>query len=113
MNGYRVGDNLVRKLGETFRTVDELSSRRRVVGGDVRRYDDSPPARAAFRIGTFGTASWLVNTDSTVTLTRVGVTGRTVLVTNLFGDLGTASTTRTCAIGRDGTAWFLIQARCP
>lgn len=70
-----------------------------------------PPS---FRIATFGSAAWNVDTARTVTLFHVTNTPNTVSVSNVFGDIGTAtSTSRKCAIARDGTAWFVIQARCP
>ncbi len=114
MNGYRIGDGLVRKLGETIRTVDSLAGR---PGGEMMRgktrFDDAPPPAATFRIGTCGTAAWTLDSSNTVTLTNVGITGQTVLVTNVFGALGTSSSSRICGIAREGTAWYLIQARCP
>lgn len=107
---YVLGPGLVDKLRETVRTVDGMKP------------PPEPPTRLTFdepsgpirpiRIGTFGTSSWNINASNTVTLTNVGVTGYTVLVTNLFGGLGTATTSRACAVAKDGTAWYLIQAVC-
>lgn len=108
---YLLGPGLVDKLRDTVRTVDGM------VGGG-----GGPPTRVTFdepsgpirplRIGTFGTSSWNINASNTVTLTNVGVTGYTVLVTNLFGNIGTGSSSRYCAVAKDGTAWYLIQAAC-
>ena len=75
-----------------------------------------PPATmpATFRIASFGSASWNVDTSRTVTLFHVTNTPNTVSASNVFGTIGTsASTSRRCAIALDGTAWYLIQARCP
>ena len=70
-----------------------------------------PPS---FRIATFGSAAWNVDTAKTVTLFHKTTTPNTVSVQNVFGDIGTSSSTsRKCAIAKDGTAWFVIQARCP
>lgn len=72
------------------------------------------PQLKTFRIATFGSAAWSVDTARTVTLFHVTNTPNTVSVSNVFGDIGTAtSTSRKCAIAREGTAWYLIQARCP
>jgi hypothetical protein len=30
----------------------------------------------------------------------------------LFASIGTATSTRNCAIARQGTAWFLVAAEC-
>ena len=75
-----------------------------------------PPATmpATFRIASFGSAAWNVDTAKVVTLFHVTSTPNTVSASNVFGDIGTAtSTARRCAIALDGTAWFVIQARCP
>jgi hypothetical protein len=100
-------------IRDTIQTVRSM-----VAKSDVTllptRYDEAAPQPIAnFRIGTFGTAAWSIDTDNTVTLTNVGVTGYTVLATNVFGSIGTAASSRMCAVGKDGTAWYLIQARCP
>lgn len=107
---YVLGPGLVDKLRETVRTVDGMKP------------PSEPPTRLTFdepsgpirpiRIGTFGTSSWAIGASSTVTLTNVGVTGYTVLVTNLFGNIGTGSSSRYCAVAKDGPEWYLIQAAC-
>jgi hypothetical protein len=69
---------------------------------------------ASFRIASFGSAAWTVDTAKVVTLFHVTNTPNTVSASNVFGDIGTAtSTARRCAIALDGTAWYVIQARCP
>ena len=74
----------------------------------------APTLPASFRIATFGSAAWSIDTSRTVTLFHVTNTPNTVSASNVFGDIGTAtSTARRCAIALDGTAWFVIQARCP
>ena len=61
-----------------------------------------------FRIGTFSGAAWAKNATSVVTRP----TGATVVAVNLFAAIGTAASTRNCAIAKDGTAWYLIAAEC-
>jgi hypothetical protein len=68
------------------------------------------PASKVFRMASFGTAAWPV--DSSAVVTFRGVTN-TATVLNEFGSLSTAVSSRQVAIARDGTAWFLLQARCP
>lgn len=67
---------------------------------------------SVFRVCTF-TASWSKSTEQTVTFKNQTDTPNTVSALNLFADIGTsASSTRNCAIAREGTAWFLIAAEC-
>jgi len=71
------------------------------------------PARKVFRVCTF-TGSWAINTDKVVTFRGVTSTPNTVSATNLFSTVGgNASSTKNCAIARDGAAWYLIAAECP
>lgn len=109
---YVLTGGLLNKLRDTVRTVDGMT------GGEEEptRVTFSEPAYAYrnVRIGTFGTAAWSISSYNTVTLTNVGVTGYTVLATNVFGTIQAmgytaAGTTRPCAIAKDGTAWYLIQ----
>lgn len=67
-----------------------------------------------FRICTF-TGSWDIDTLKTVTFRNVTTTPNTVAAVNLFATLNvaTGATAATpCAIAKDGTAWYLIAARC-
>jgi hypothetical protein len=65
-------------------------------------------ASKTFRMATF-TGSWSINSAKTVTLR--GSTA-TLSATNLFAAIGTAASSRNCAVAKDGTAWFLIAAQC-
>ena len=107
---YVLTGGMLNKLRETVRTVDGMT------GGEDEptRVTFSEPAYAnrPIRIGTFGTAAWSINSSNTVTLTNVGVTGYTVLATNVFGEVSTSASSRYCAVAKDGTAWYLIQAQC-
>ena len=67
------------------------------------------PASKVFRMATFGTAAWPV--DSSAVVTFLGVTN-TATALNVFGSLSTAASSRQVAIAKDGTTWFLLQARC-
>jgi len=109
---YVLTGGLLNKLRDTVRTVDGMT------GGEEEptrvTFSEAAYANRPIRIGTFGTAAWSINSDNTVTLTNVGVTGYTVLATNIFGTITAmgstlAGTTRPCAVAKDGTAWYLIQ----
>lgn len=109
---YVLTGGLLNKLRDTVRTVDGMT------GGEEEptrvTFSEAAYANRPVRIGTFGTAAWSINSSNTVTLTNVGVTGYTVLATNVFGTIQAmgstaAGTTRPCAIAKDGTAWYLIQ----
>lgn len=64
-----------------------------------------------FRICTF-TGSWSIGTIKTVTFKYQTNTPNTVSASNLFASIGTATSSRNCAIAREGTAWYLIAAEC-
>jgi hypothetical protein len=66
-----------------------------------------------FRICTF-TGNWAIDTLKTLTFRNVTTTPNTVTAINLFANIsGITASTVPCAIGKDGTAWYLIAARCP
>jgi hypothetical protein len=92
------------RIGRAVRAVERAS--RPTTG---LSYGHSVPAGKVFRMGTFGTSSWPVDTTATVTLLD-GTT--TVSAMNTFGSLDTAASSRSVSIARDGTAWYLLQARC-
>lgn len=69
------------------------------------------PSRKGFRIATF-TGAWSKNATKVVTYKYQTATPNTAVALNLFADIGTSSSTRNCAIAREGTAWFLIAAEC-
>ena len=67
-----------------------------------------------FRVCTF-TGAWSINAEKTVTFKNQTATPNTVAAVNIFAALtGTTatSTSRNCAIAKDGTAWYLIAAQC-
>jgi len=67
--------------------------------------------RKVFRVCTF-TGAWTINSAKTVTYKYQTATPNTVVAMNLFATLGTAASSRNCAIAREGTAWYLIAAEC-
>ena len=64
-----------------------------------------------FRVCTF-TGAWSKNTTTVVTLKYQTSTPNTFVATNLFAEIASSTATRNCAIGREGTAWYLIAAEC-
>ena len=62
-----------------------------------------------FRVCTY-TGAWAINTSNTVTFKNQTTTPNTVSAINLFLPLP-ENGTRDCAVARDGTAWFLVQAQ--
>lgn len=71
---------------------------------------DQPPRPKTFRIAAF-TGTWPIGTVKGVTFKFQTTTPNTVSATNLFAGI-TSTDTRDCAVAKDGTAWFLIAARC-
>jgi hypothetical protein len=67
--------------------------------------------KRVFRVCTF-TGAWPKNSLNTVTFKYQSSTPNTVSALNLFAAIGTASSSRNCAIAREGTAWFLVAAEC-
>jgi hypothetical protein len=64
-----------------------------------------------FRVCTF-TGAWSIDSAKTVTFRNVTSTPNTVSAVNLFAALTASGSARACAIAKDGTAWYLIAARC-
>jgi hypothetical protein len=64
-----------------------------------------------FRVCTF-TGAWAINASKTVTFLNQTTTPNTVAAVNLFAALSSAAGNRNCAIAKDGTAWYLVAARC-
>jgi hypothetical protein len=111
-DGYLIGADL---LGRIRRTVDaaEAAPMRLQTGRIQVRLEgeDAAPAQKVFRICTF-TGSWGKNMEKTVTFKGVMTTPNTVIATNLFAEIATATRARDCAVAKDGTAWYLIAAEC-
>ena len=108
--GFLIGPNLRAKLRETFRKSDDA-----LVGKEAgllleTRYTDAPGyAPKAFRICTF-TGAWSKADNKTVTFKYQTSTPNTAQALNLFFPLtSTAAGSHTCAIAKEGTAWYLTS----
>lgn len=66
-------------------------------------------AKKVFRVATF-TGAWSIAGIKNVRF--IHNTNQTAQAVNLFANITAAAGTRECAIARDGTAWYLIAARC-
>lgn len=109
-DGYLIGADL---LGRIRRTVDaaEAAPMRLQTGKIpvVLEEEQGAPAKV-FRICTYtATAAWSKGSDKTLEFKYQTNTPNTVVATNLFA---TVPGSATCAIAKDGTAWFLIAAEC-
>lgn len=60
------------------------------------------------RVGTFSGA-WNKGATKTVSLANAATTKVAI---NLFATVGAFAGDRSCAIAKDGTAWYLIAAEC-
>jgi hypothetical protein len=73
---------------------------------------DTPGGGKVFRMCTF-TGTWAIDTPKTLTFRNVTTTPNTVIAQNLFANIaGATATAVPCAIAKEGTAWYLIAARC-
>lgn len=108
-DGYLIGPDF---LGRIRRTVDAAEAEpMRIQTGriQVRLEGEDEPAKV-FRICTYTTAApWSKGGDKTLVFKYQTNTPNTVVATNLFA---TVPGSATCAIAREGTAWFLIAAEC-
>lgn len=83
---------------------------------DATGYVPSPRLQGGggklFRVCTF-TGAWSIGSTKTVTFKNQTATPNTASATNLFFPLTNTATTTTrdCAIAKDGTAWYLIDVR--
>lgn len=109
---YVLGEQYKQRVDHALRVVEGMPSQ----GGVFKiptRFEtlQQPGGEKQFRICTF-TGSWSINATKTVTFRGVTSTPNTVAAVNLFADIATSSSSRTCAIAKDGTAWYLIAAQC-
>ena len=72
-----------------------------------------PGGGKVFRVCTF-TGAWSKNAAKVVTFRGITSTPNTAVAQNIFVAISgtTATTTKNCAIAKDGTAWYLIAAEC-
>jgi len=124
MSSQGAGSNGGQGAGKSFVSFSRGAAQRiakvvRVVEAGDRSQDgltfDHPmpsASRKVFRVATFS-GVWDKNTSKTVTFRNQTSTPNTAMAENLFVTVGnTATGTLNCAIGRDGTAWYLIAAEC-
>lgn len=115
-DGYLIGQNLREKLRVTIDRVDEMPYGRRPTPIPTRfEALEYSSQQKVFRICTF-TGAWNIDTTKTVKFKGVTATPNTVAAQNLFANISGSTSTSVntpCAIAKDGTAWYLIAARCP
>jgi hypothetical protein len=110
--GFLIGETLLGQIKDTVKRVQGEP-----LGGHFTkietRFEGGPPAAAGktFRICTF-TGSWSINGEKVVTFRNQTTTPNTVAAVNLFASIAAGSSSRNCAIAKDGTAWYLIAAQC-
>lgn len=114
--GYRLGPVLTDKVIAVVKRVEDTPYKYGNASIPVRFEDDgygggSGGGSGGIRICTF-TGSWSKNSAKTVTFKYQTTTPNTVAATNIFANLSVDCGARNCAIARDGTAWFMIQAEC-
>jgi len=105
--GFLISDGLHRDIRRTIARVDGAVDGPGATQIPTRFENLSAPAGKTFRICTF-TGSWDIGSQKTVTFRGVTTTPNTVSATNLFYTLPSDGTS-TCAIAKDGTAWYLVQ----
>ena len=95
------------RIGKVVRTV-EAGNRDQ---GPLTFGPRGVPSGMVFRVCTF-TGSWSINASKEVTFRGVTTTPNTAVAVNLFAAITASSSSRPCAIAKDGTAWYLIAAQC-
>lgn len=105
--GYLIGEGYRDRIDRTISRVDGLVDGSAATQIPTRLQELAGSSQKTFRICTF-TGAWAINADKTVTFRGVTTTPNTVSATNLFFDLPNNGTS-TCAIAKDGTAWYLVQ----
>lgn len=112
---YQFGPVLTDRIISVVRRVDGSPYEAGLTRIETRFEDQPAYNSTAFRICTF-TGAWNIDTQKTVTFRGVTSTPNTVTAQNLFATINGSTNTSTsmpCAIAKDGTAWYLIAARCP
>ena len=94
-----------RRIANVVRAVEEGD--RNEAPLRFRRVETPSRGGGVIRIGTFS-GSWAVGATKTVTFINKTSTPNTAVVTNLLINLPNNSG-RNCAIGKEGTSWFLLN----
>ena len=105
----------VERVSFTLSAAERISKAVRIVESGDRdatgltfgRPGDSSPQGKPFRVCTF-TGAWSIGSSKTVTFKYQSATPNTASVRNDLISLPSAGT-RNCVIGREGTAWHLIN----
>ena len=95
------------RIGRAVRSVEE-----QVPAGAPLTFETitTPSSqKSVFRVCTF-TGAWSIGSAKTVTFKNQTATPNTVNATNLFWPIPDGPQ-RDCAIGKDGTAWYLLVPR--
>lgn len=112
---YYIGPNLLGRIRRTIRRVDMMPGAESGAGGGPVHQELQQPARrgleGGIRICTF-TGTWLKSQAKTLTFKYTTTTPNTVVATNLFCNISVDCGTRDCAIGREGSSWYLLSAEC-
>lgn len=112
---YYIGPGLLGKIRRTIRRVDMLPGGESGPTSDpVHQTLNGPRGRGlegGIRICTF-TGTWLKSQAKTLTFKYTTTTPNTVVATNLFCNISVDCGTRDCAIGREGSSWYLLSAEC-
>jgi len=109
--GFLISDGLHKDIKRTIARVDGMPDGPGATKIPTRFEGVQAQAGKTFRICTF-TGAWSINATKTVTFRNQTATPNTVAAVNLFAAITAASGSRNCAIGKDGTAWYLIAAQC-
>lgn len=94
------------RIGRVVRLVEQQVPKTRPLVFDALL---GTPKKAVFRIATF-TGAWSKDSLKTVTLSAQAAATASAL--NLFANIPAPTGSASCAIARDGTAWYLIAAEC-
>jgi len=108
MSAYILSEAYKKRVDNALATVEGMPSQQKTTLIPTRFETlQQPSSQKTFRICTF-TGSWSINASKTVTFRGVTSTPNTVSAVNLFYDLPNKGNS-TCAIAKDGTAWYLVQ----
>lgn len=110
---YFIGPSLLGDIREVITRVDAIAPKTSGAEQAVRLQNVERYSKV-FRICTF-TGSWNIDTTKTVTFRGITTEPNTVEAHNLFATVSGSTNTSVsipCAIAKDGTAWYLIAAKC-
>lgn len=106
---FFIGPNFKARIQDTIRFVESMPARvSEGIETTVLQEINQPPAKT-FRVCTF-TGAWSISEIKNVRF--IQNTNQTAQAVNLFANITAAAGDRPCAIAKEGTAWYLIAARC-